>query len=107
MSIIDGVEVQPTRDERLVEIVNVMKENNKDAFGSLVRNFINQYNVLWNNTEGYTAQEILNGFGADATSLFQLAGLVQNLVNTVSPDTLTQLPLQTPTFNEDGTVNLS
>jgi len=75
-------------------------------FGNNIATFNRIYNLVWNNPQGLTPQQVLNGLGADATELFQLAVGMANYVNSIIPNTL---PTTTPyaiTFNQDGTVTV-
>jgi len=84
-----------------------LKTINTDVFNYLVKQFTTAYDVVWNNKDGLTPQQVLDAVGTDATQLFIVSGKTQDLVNTVVPNTLPQTALQVPTFNQDGTVTLN
>ena len=52
-------------------------------------------------------QDIFSEFGANAAQLFQFAGLMQNLLNTVKAGSWTQAPPLPFTINADGTVTVN
>lgn len=104
MSIINTV--VKTKQQIVKETVNLIRFKANVQFDALVANWIEAYDAVWNNKDGLTAQEVLDGFGKDATSLFQSSFATQNYINSIVPNTLTQTALQVPTFNQDGTVTL-
>lgn len=65
------------------------------------------YDLIWNNPSGLTPQESVDAFGPQAIRLFQLAGLMQDTLNTAKPNSVTQVTPMAPTFNADGTVTLA
>ena len=95
-----------TKEQKVQRLVQRVKGQSTMQFQQLVRSFIDNYNLVWNNPEGLTPEEVLNGFGKDATSLFQASVALQTMINTIVPGTLTQTALKPVTFNEDGTVTL-
>ena len=67
------------------------------------------FNALWE-TPGVDAQDVLDEFGTDATSLFDSGAAAVGILLSQNPTCLTEvqyLPKRIPTFNPGGTVTLA
>ena len=77
----------------------------------LLSRMIGTYEIImssvWNNSDGLTPQQVLDGFGNNAGELFQLAGLCANTIITAAPGTTLSQPTKTFTINPDGTVTVT
>jgi hypothetical protein len=78
-------------------------------FANFVKNYKRAFDFVWRNPD-YTPQQILDGVGTRATTLFLKSGATRDYLLSIDPDCLPpeyQAPLQEPTFNPDGTVTLA
>ncbi len=74
---------------------------------SKIKNMIKtSFNLVWDNPEGLTPQEILDGFGTDAGELFIFSAQMQTLLLTVNPDYEFLTPPYNYVINPDGTVTV-
>lgn len=80
--------------------------------GQMTQSFMllkNQFNAIfkqvWQNKD-LTPQQIFDSFGTDAAQLFLIAGTIQQAMNTIVPDSVTQAPPSPYTIHPDGTVTV-
>jgi len=109
MSIIDNTineRSEPTKEEKVERAVKRIKVKSTETLYGLIGTYQELTKVVWANPQGLTPQEVLDGLGSDATSLFQLAKVLVTTVNTVQPNTLSANHPNSLTFNEDGTVTV-
>jgi len=65
------------------------------------------FRMIWNNSEGFSAQEILDDFGTDAAELFNLSSQMQIMLAQIDSSYVPLLPPNEFTIQEDGTVIIS
>lgn len=75
------------------------------GFNRLNQTFTKIFQQIWVNPN-FTPQQIMDAFGSDAASLFQLSGQVQDLLNTIVPNVNQLTPPNAFTINQDGTVTI-
>lgn len=68
--------------------------------------FTRIFNIVWNNRNGLTPQQVCDALATDAGSLFALAGGLQAVINTAQAGSLTLTPPKAVTVNSDGTVTI-
>ena len=98
--------VEPTNEERLLTIKNIIKNTSRSLNDLIIRKHALMFNIVWNNQDGFTPQEILTEMGADAVELFTYSSSIQLLLASADPD---YIILETPNeyvLNEDGTVTV-
>jgi len=87
----------------------VKKQISRKTFETL-QGLIGSYNdirqMVWNNRQGLTPQEVFDALGTNGAELFQLSGLLVTTVNTAKPDTLDAAQPYEFTINPDGTVTV-
>jgi hypothetical protein len=103
MPIIDPIPPTPLELQ-----VRSAKNRIQQQYESLVRCLKEIGDMVWKNTLKKTPQEVVAAFGTDAVQLFQISGLVRQLIQTVSGQ---EPPPTMPagwgfTANPDGTVTL-
>jgi hypothetical protein len=84
----------------------VIKAGIQRSFDSILKNFDENFKLVWQNRQ-LTPQQVFDAFGVEAVQLFQLAGAIQQMMNTLKPGCLPQTPPKPFTINEDGTVTVS
>lgn len=78
-----------------------------NLFTNMGRTYEQISNIVFNNPQGLTPQEVLDGLGTNAAELLSLSDLLVQTVNTAAPDTITPGYPATLTANPDGTVTVS
>ena len=76
-------------------------------FTNMGRTYEQISNIVFNNPQGLTPQEVLDGLGTNAAELLGLSDLLVQTVNAAVPGTITPDRPGTLTPNPDGTVTVS
>ena len=106
MGIISTGNIALSSEEALAQTIKSIKNSSTQLFNQMVQNYNSNVNRVWNNQYGLTPQQVLTGFGPDASGLFGLANKLADTINYAIPNTITigSLPV---TFNQDGTVTVN
>ena len=75
-----------------------------ETYQGLIESYASIRQMVWDNPQGLTPQEVLDALGTSGAELFQLSGLLVNTVNTAQPDTLSGDQPYEFTVNPDGSV---
>ena len=62
--------------------------------------------IVWQNPQGLTPQQVFDALGTEGAELFQLSSLLVQTVNAAKPDTLDGSQPYNFTVNDDGTVTV-
>ncbi len=85
---------------RIIASNNAMFEQARETFSYY-------HHQIWDNTQGLTPQQVVDGFGTDAGTLVtKLAGL-KTFLNTLRPGSITLTPPKAITVNQDGTAKVA
>lgn len=77
-----------------------------ETYQGLIGSYTDIREMVWNNQQGLTPQQVFDALGTDAAEMFQLSGLLVQTVNAVKPDTLSAAQPYEFTVNDDGTVTV-
>lgn len=109
MSLINNVPTNPT-DPTKEELTNRNNARIKKIALNIYRTMQNRHesvwDMIWNNKDGLTPQEVLDSFGPDAAELFLFSSNIQTMLATAGAG---YSPVDTPnefTVNPDGTVTI-
>ena len=78
-----------------------------NLFANMGRTYEQISNIVFNNPQGLTPQEVLDALGTNAAELLSLSDLLVQTVNAAAPGTITPGYPVTLTANPDGTVTVS
>ncbi len=103
---IQNGDVQPTVEQKQANKRVLITSKIQSSFNQVIKDYKEMFDLVWKSSD-LTPQEIFDGFGTDAAQLFLIAGAFKDAVNTVAPDTLTEIPAPSYTINEDGSVSIN
>lgn len=104
MGLLDDGEV--TREEIMHNVRQKIRKKTNRLLNKTAKQHRELFSYVWENPEGVTAQEIFDEYGTDAVQLFVLSSGIQNLIESIDPNSPS---LSTPfpyTINPDGTVTV-
>jgi hypothetical protein len=101
-----GILIDNQNTETTEDVVNKIKRMNTNLYNMVLIQHTTMFNYVWNNKK-YTAKEILDGFGTDAVTIFQLSGSLQQMLSLANPNYVPMTPLKEYTINQDGTVTVA
>lgn len=78
----------------------------KACFEQMVATHNDLMDRFWNNPLGLTPQQVADGIGVAAASLFLFGGKLATLCNEVKPGSCPKVPTNNFTINPDGTVTI-
>ena len=87
-----------TSDSPEALIVQAIKQNAIDMLNTLKSNYINNYNLVWNNPT-VTPDKIVASFGTDGQQLFQISAATAQLLTLCG---VTGISTTMPTYKADG-----
>lgn len=105
MSIIEPEQIVLTREQRLQEYVNGIKSRNAFLYDTVERHITDLFGAVWSHEE-FTPQEIIDGFGNSATTLFYITKLLQDSLKATNPQYEVLVPPKDFTANQDGSVTV-
>ena len=101
-----GLLIEKTLEEKQAAAKAQILARVSQSVGMIQNQFTAMFASVWMNPE-LTPQQVFDAMGTDAASLFQLAGLTQNFLNTLKPGLCVQQPPVAYTINQDGTVTVA
>lgn len=102
MSIIIGqTQEQLTVNDYVIKI----KEGNFQLYNLMKSQHAKLFNMIWSSVD-FTPKEVIEAFGTDAATLFQLSGNIQSMLVSVDPNYVPLSPKFAYTINQDGTVTV-
>jgi len=106
MSLLNTVQAPITLQDKQVAVANEIKSVCSAMFAFNASNFTRIFQMVWNNRNGLTPQQVCDALGTDAGALFTLAGGLQAVINTAKPDSLTLTPPKSVSIGSDGNVTI-
>ena len=109
MSLISNIPTGPTEPttEQLIARTNSrIKKVSLNIYKTMENRHESVWDLIWNNKDGLTPQEILDSFGSDAAELFLFSGSIQAMLASAGAG---YVPVETPNefvVNGDGTVTV-
>jgi hypothetical protein len=82
-----------------------IKQNNLDLWKIIKERHTAIFNMVWYDSK-YSAKQIVDAFGTDASDLFVFSGDIQNLLYALDNTYVPLIPPKNYTINEDGTVTV-
>lgn len=95
-----------TNEEIVKMEMNKIAYINRTNLQGLKDNYIKAFNVVWHNSKGRTAQQILDGYGTNAANLFVESEYLKAVILRYDPDWVAPQPTNEVTINNDGTVTV-
>lgn len=99
---------QPTLEQKQKAVEIRIKKQSVDMLQNIKQIHQQMMQIVWQNKQGLTPQQVMDAFGSDAAELFQLSNALLTMLKTVKPDDEygnTKAPYDY-TINEDGTVTI-
>lgn len=96
----------PTIAERQLQAKNVIIQSIQQLFLQMKNVYNLNFDLVWKHAH-LTPQQVVSGLGTSAADVFTYAYMLQNLLNTVVPNTITSTAPMNFTLNQDGTVTLT
>lgn len=110
MSILTNSGSVLTKEQKQAQTAIEAAKITERAFARMVRVQKEGIDLVWNNPNGLTPQEVCDGFGENAASIFMFHGAVTEAIMTVASMDGIEVNLSFPTnkftYNEDGTVTV-
>ena len=109
MSLINNVPTEPTEPttEQLVARTNTrIKKVSLNIYKTILNRHESVWEMIWDNSNGLTPQEVLDSFGSDAAELFLFSSNIQTMLAAAGAG---YVPVETPNefvVNGDGTVTV-
>jgi len=104
MSIMDKIE--PTEALKLEKAESVIRKVNANLFNQIKDKHTYIFNLIWNNSDGLSAQAVLDRFGAEAFELFVFSQSIQTLLYQIDNSYTPLTPPNDYVINKDGTVTV-
>lgn len=101
----------PLEPDRHAAIAATIVQHGLDTFAGVVARYRSGYELLWGQSDFTVAdaQLVLDKLGPNAVAAFQASYALGQLINALSPGTLSDAELSAPvgyTIHEDGTITL-
>ncbi len=95
-----------THDQKKALTKALVQSSVNRCFASMLDAYKKNAAQVWENPQGLTPQDVLDGFGTDAAELFRLASLLKGVINAAVPGTIpdSAAPI---VINADGTVTVN
>ena len=107
MGLIESNEVTELTKEQKLDITEKrVRRQCKSMFAQIKNNHLLLWDLIWNNDQGLSPQEVLDKMGTDAAELFELSDSIQQLASSACMDYVAKVTPNEYTLNEDGTVTL-
>ena len=108
MSLLDNNNQELTKEQKKERAVQNLRSNTSVLFMRMIQTYEQGMRTVWNNQQGLTPQEVMDGLGTDAAEAVNLRQLLKQTIQQAKPDQeLSQRPegkdLQ---INDDGTVTV-
>ena len=100
-----GILIDNQVTETVDDVCTKIKRMNTNLYNMVLIQHTTMFNFVWNNKK-FTAKEILDGFGSDAVTIFQLSGSLQQMLSLANPNYVPMVPPKEYTINQDGTVTI-
>lgn len=88
------------------DVMHVRKLS-QNMYQNISRQLEQSFTIVWNNSKGFTPQEVLDEFGSDAKDLFVYSAQLQQILKVVNPAYEIIEPPYDYTINADGTVTVN
>ena len=96
----------PTQEEKIHDLRKNITSVSQKMYTKMERQHQQLWNLIWNNPNGLTAQEVFDEYGSDSAQFFILSQNIQTMLAGVNEN---YVPLETPfsyTINPDATVTV-
>ena len=110
MSLLTQKQTEPTKAEKQARVAERILQSARQIYQQLVSSQQQGIQMLWQNGQGLTPQEVCDGLGADAAKVFELHGMMTNAIvqiataGGIQPDIT--FPTNAFTINADGSVTV-
>jgi hypothetical protein len=108
MSILeDNQQINPlTLEQKQLRAKNQISRQASSLFQNMLQTYNQISGMVWQNRQGLTPQQVLDGLGPNAAELFALSALLVSTVNNAKPGTLSGETPYPVIINPDGTVTV-
>ena len=97
---------EKTQEEKIHDLRTEITKVSTRLYSKMQRRHMELFNLIWENPEGLTAQEIFDEYGADAKDFFIMSQGIQGLLYQAGGAYTPLAPPYEYTLNTDGTVTV-
>jgi hypothetical protein len=104
MSILENA--QKTTEEKIYDTRTEITKISTRLYSKINKQHAKIFNLVWNNSEGLTPQEVFDEYGTEASSLFVFCSGIQQMLVQANESYELLVPTHSYVINEDGTVTV-